>query len=564
MSDWAKAELHRHQRVLMAPSLEEQIGADHGIRLLDGMLAQMDWSKWEAAYERAHAGRPPLHPRLMAGAILYGLLKAVRSTRGLEEATAMRLDFRWLLEGRRVDHSTFAEFLNRFGSQIGELFKALNRRAAVLRKATLEEILIDGTRLRADSDRHGARTAEVLEKRLAGLEQQIGQALLELGQQGEAPIPEQAPRAELERRLALLDAQRQKISKALEVARQRDRRKRAKDGKGACAVRVPVSDPDAHLMPNKEGGYAPNYTPVAAVEPTLGLIVGAEIAEGNAEAESVAALMVQVRETAGDLPRRALFDDGFASGQNLRQLAAEGVDVYAPLGANAGANPAERPDPSVPVAPEARKDLPVRGGQLDRAAFLHDASKDIYHCPMGRSMSPVRTLKRKAPDGSIITVVEYRCNHCGGCPLAAVCLAKGAKARTLSRDQYEPLREAVRARMRTEAGSATYARRAPVAEGVFAHLKSAMGIRRFMRRGTAKVRADWFWICTAYNLKKLIRAASQKPAPGQASVLPLPCTSLLRDRWLPLLRATIRLPSIPSSLWRLLALQSPIEFAHEL
>src|SRR5512138_775230 len=117
MSDWAKAELERCQAVLMAPSLDEQIGADHGIRLLDAMLAAEDWGEWEAAYERAGAGRPPLHPRLVAGAIIYGLLKGVRSTRGLEEASVMRLDFRWLLEGRRVDHSTFAEFRNRFGGQ---------------------------------------------------------------------------------------------------------------------------------------------------------------------------------------------------------------------------------------------------------------------------------------------------------------------------------------------------------------------------------------------------------------------------------------------------------------
>lgn len=71
----------------------------------------------------------------------------------------MRLDFRWLLNGLSVDHSTFSAFRIRFREEIEDLFRQLNRHAAEMRKATLEEILIDGTRIRADSDRHGARTA---------------------------------------------------------------------------------------------------------------------------------------------------------------------------------------------------------------------------------------------------------------------------------------------------------------------------------------------------------------------------------------------------------------------
>jgi transposase len=269
---------------MLGPSLDEQVGQDCGVRRLDAMLRELDWSEWEVQYARDGAGRPPIHPRLMAGCILYGLLKGIRSTRGLEEATRLRLDFRWLLDSLPVDHTTICVFRRRFEGKVAELFKQLNRQAAALRQATLAEIMVDGTRIRADSDRHGARTGEALEKRLSALEAELGEALRNMEAEGEARADS---REQLEKRLERLEAEKQKLVRALDVARERDEAKRRKDGAGAKPVRVPVTDPDASIMPNKEGGYAPNYTPVLAVDGASGLIVAACVAEGNAEAATV-------------------------------------------------------------------------------------------------------------------------------------------------------------------------------------------------------------------------------------------------------------------------------------
>ena len=34
----------------------------------------------------------------------------------------------------------------------------------------------------------------------------------------------------------------------------------------AKGPQIPLADPDARVLPNKQGGYAPNYTPVATTE----------------------------------------------------------------------------------------------------------------------------------------------------------------------------------------------------------------------------------------------------------------------------------------------------------
>jgi transposase len=79
------------------------VAVDHNVRLLDDILDRMDWSPWEAGY-RGRLGQPPIPPRVLTGAILYGLLTRIRSSRRLEEALSVRLDFMWLVEGRTINN----------------------------------------------------------------------------------------------------------------------------------------------------------------------------------------------------------------------------------------------------------------------------------------------------------------------------------------------------------------------------------------------------------------------------------------------------------------------------
>ena len=67
--DWAKSPELRDQLVLYPTRLDEAIGPDHRVRLLDEILRRLDWCKWEAGYH-LRLGQPPIHPRILAGVIL--------------------------------------------------------------------------------------------------------------------------------------------------------------------------------------------------------------------------------------------------------------------------------------------------------------------------------------------------------------------------------------------------------------------------------------------------------------------------------------------------------------
>jgi transposase len=113
MTQWAKPPECREQQVLFPLKLDDAVPTEHLVRLFDEILGRLDWSSWEACYH-PYLGQPAIHPRVLASILLYGLLHRIRSSRLLERATQMQLDFRWLAHGHAPDHTTLSEFRRNF------------------------------------------------------------------------------------------------------------------------------------------------------------------------------------------------------------------------------------------------------------------------------------------------------------------------------------------------------------------------------------------------------------------------------------------------------------------
>lgn len=210
---WAEAPMNRQQATLFAPTLDAMIGDDDPVRLFDEVLGGIDWTEWEAEYDGSR-GQPPIHPRYVAAAILYGLCRGIRSSRKLEEACRYRIDFIWLLEGRQIDHSTFAKFRTKFAEPLKDLFKQIGRVAMMLGLIRLGEVAFDGTRVKANNSRYNTRTAKTLEEKLQALDGVFDQMLAEAekadkheptqrnleGDQTDSPTRLPGPLADLEKR----------------------------------------------------------------------------------------------------------------------------------------------------------------------------------------------------------------------------------------------------------------------------------------------------------------------------------------------------------------------------
>ncbi len=267
MDYWAKPGLDRQQAVLFYPTLDQSISNDHPVRLLDEILRALDWSAWEQEYD-GRRGQPPIPPWVMAGVILYGLMRRIRSSRQLEYACTHNIDFLWLAEGRTLDHDTICKFRSKFQEPLKGLFKDVGRLAMRMGLIRLVEVAFDGTRVKANASRLHTWTAERVEAALRELEPQIEKMLHEAEAADGADATwwgEGQPR-DLPAELADAQKREEKLRELLEQLRQSDAA-RKKDGIKSPA-QLPKADADSSVMPNKEGGYAPNYTPTAATDGT--------------------------------------------------------------------------------------------------------------------------------------------------------------------------------------------------------------------------------------------------------------------------------------------------------
>lgn len=509
MSYWAKPALDRDQLVLIETTLSDRIPEDHTVRLFLELLDTYDWGPWERTYCGC-AGQPGIHPRTVASVVLYGLTQGIRSSRKLEWATVHAVDFMWLAEGRRIDHSTFCGFRRRFGAELKDLFRHLGRLAMAMGVVRLNCVAIDGTRVAANGSRHGTRSVEGLEAALAGLDEQIERMLSEAETvdraESERLFDDESPITSVPKELASAQARQAKLKQALAGLK-------ARQSAGSTQKKISPTDPDAPILPNKTGGFAPNYTPVVATDATRRFIVAETVHADAHESDALGPLLAQTDEAYGQSPETLVADSGFCTEENLKALADHPTDAYlAPANErlegssptpSSASNVAHRPDPRVAVASSDYDALPrTRQGRLRKDAFVYDTSADCFWCPMGRSL-PFLRLDQEHVKGRVVGRRVYACRSCQGCPLRSICTDPNRNRRIRSRGSMA-LREHMAKKVHTPEGREIYRQRQSVAESPFGIIKTVMGVRQFLLRGVNAVRTEWRWITTAYDLRILV------------------------------------------------------------
>jgi transposase len=529
---WAKPRIVREQAVMFAPTLDEVVSVDHEVRLLDEVLRGLDWAEWEAHFPGGR-GQPPIHPRVLAGLWLYGMMRRIRTSRPLEYACGHNIDFIWLAEGLVPDHSTLADFFSKFHKEIKSLFKQVCRIAMTMGLIRLGEVAFDGSRVKAANSRYRTLNTLTLQERLKLVDEQIEQMLSEV-QRAEAVAAEATAGAtsrgelttKLPSELADLQARQAKLKAALEIARTLDESRRANGvDPTKNPAQVPMTDLDSRVMPNKEGGFAPNYTPTCLTDGQSGFILDAAVLnEVNEHPEALPAVD-RATQMCGEPPEKLLADGGMATGPIMAGLEERQIEGFVPVKPTEPAfdSPVLRDDLTEPVPEEQWSQLPKNPqGQLDKSNFVYVAERDEYVCPNGRVLS---YESRETRNGVVLK--RYQSASCEGCPLAAMCLSHpkntpaearsqaAGRVRSLRRDEHEEVRQRTAARMATESAKKLFDRRSAIAETPFGYLKNVLGLRQFRHLGQEKVDHEWRWSCLSLNFKKLLRALARWRALAQ-------------------------------------------------
>ena len=522
---WQDAPLPREQLALFADTLEQRIPEDHPVRILDELLSPLDWSQWEATYH-GKFGQPPIHPSVMCKVLLFAMVRRIRSSRQIEYNLKHSIDFMWLASGRTIDHSTLSEFRRKHPKQLKDFYRQMVQLAIKMGVAKLSELCIDGTRVQADASRFKTLTAKKVERLLRELDQQITAAMDELDSNDSLDelFDDGQPADQLPVELRDMKSRKDQLNAALLQLQEMDQqRKRDGINPKKNPAQLPVTDTDSRILPNKEGGYAPNYTPMAVTETENGFIVGADVVIGNVEHTVMMAMIDTIEGDFGQTPDTMMGDGAYCTGPNLAAMEQREIELLSPaVREEKQDNPALREDPTQPVATEDLDQLPIspQTKRFDKQAFVYDEETDSYYCPAGKVL-PREGTEKVQRSGMTIVQINYRCPACAGCLLAERCRKnpQAKKGRKVTRDGYEEVRRRHSERMQEEDAKERYKRRQHYGETPFAVLKAALDLRRFLLRGIEGVQQEWLWGCTAFNAKKLMGILGAMRADANATAV---------------------------------------------
>ena len=530
MAEFAEPPMSRDQLVLFPDKLDNSIGSGAPVRLLDAILDRLDWKEWESGYNLVR-GQPPIHPRVIAGVILYGLLKGIRSTRLLEEAIQYRIDFRWLVQGRSIDHTTISKFRTKHAEQIRDLYVKIAVIAQETGDLSLNTLGFDGTRIRANNRRSATRSPEALRK----AKKELGEKYDELNASISKLDEEDAKRlgesnlAEWRKELENVEQRTKRIDKVLAELDRLEKEKLKVPNK------LPTTDPHCRVMPNKEGGFAANYTPTATVDIDSGLIVHAEVITSTEEDKYLISSVNEVVESFGleKPPAQVLADGMMSTGENLAACESLRINLYSPIKLDVEDNPAIRNDLSQPVAVKDIDRLPItttnhkdgtNSKHFSKTAFVYNEEKDSYWCPAGKEL-PYKNQTSQTDGGRLRVRRRYYANpqDCAACPLRSRCIKGPAKSRTINHEQNELLRIAHAKKMSGEEAKKIYEKRRHAGERPFAMIKNHFGARQFLTRSLTKVKTEWHWLVAAFNIHRLMGLIRSKTGPphvgGRASCI---------------------------------------------
>lgn len=236
------------------------------------------------------------------------------------------------------------------------------------------------------------------------------------------------------------------------------------------------SDPDARFMKTGEGGKRLSYNAQAVVDGHQ-IIVAADVSTNADDSVSFRPMVERCRDVLGDALGTLVADGGYYSGRNIAYASERGLDAY------------------LPVARSGR----VPDAAFHRDKFVYDGVNDRYRCPAGqwlcyRSTRTRHGIRRRHYAGCAAS--------CGRCCLRSRCTT--ARYRTLEISEYYWQERQMTAKLQTPAGRAIYRRRQALVEPVFGNLKFNLGFGRFHVRTLQKVRGEFFLMCIAHNLKKLL------------------------------------------------------------
>jgi transposase len=467
----------REQTSLLPARIEDYVGPDNPVRAIESFVCALDLAKlgFRHADRGAEAmGQPPYDPADLLKLYLYGYINQVRSSRRLEREAGRNLELIWLLNNLRPGYRTIANFRK----ENWKALKAVNRGFVLLaRELGLVGgaiVAIDGSFFHGDASKASIFTRKRLAEQIARLDLEIETYGKSLEDNDAAEASDRTDGGgggdggNLGERVTALMAKRSRAQADLVQL----------DESGE--TQLSLTDPDARLLVKGGQGIA-GYNVQAVVDDKHKLIVASEVVNDSSDVHQLHAMARAAKEALDAEALQVLADEGYYSSTELKACEDAGITAYVP--------------------PFEGNGLPEKAGRFGLKKFSYDGVADVYTCPAGQSLRPMKGHWTNL-SGRVEIRYASRGATCRECQLRARCLSPKASRRTIARWEHEDVLERHRARM--QGASDLMRRRSAIVEHPFGTLKCRAGYRHFLVRGFNKVRGEWSLMALCYNFTRVL------------------------------------------------------------
>jgi transposase len=472
------------QGELFPTYLSEWIPQEHLARLVSDIVDQLDLSALTKRY--SNRGEEAYHPAMLLKLWFYGYATGVFTSRKIRTALDENIPFRWLCGGNKPDFRTISDFRKNNVEQFPGLFQQVLEIAMKLGYVSLGHVSIDGSKVKANASKHKAMSRERMKQELQRLEGAIKEALKKAGeedeQEGQAPVlfPESVNAEVRDRQVRL-----KKIKEALSEI---EARKPEAESNAPEKDQINFTDSESRIMITKTQGVIQGYNPQLAVDADHHFIVGLQMSNSTSDQQQFEGTLASVEANTGRTPEKMSADAGYFSAANIRAAEVAGVDAY------------------IAAVKEGKR---VQDS-YDKTNFRYDPGTDTYVCPAGKQLELKATQHTNDPKKE--TKWVYECRTCAGCPFQKDCARGNSGKRTITRAESDPIREAMRTKVQSDAGKAVYRKRKGIVEPAWGEIKEVQGFRQFHLRGEKKVAGEFVLLALSYNMRKLHSAQNPKRA----------------------------------------------------
>jgi transposase len=478
--------IDREQLCWRQIDIERLIGADHPARAVWEFIGRLDLSAYqeEVRAVEGKAGRPGWEPRLLISLWVYGYSKGVGSARAIEELCQWEPAYQWLTGSRVINAHTLSDFRVKHDKALQGLFVEVLGLLSADGLITLERVMQDGTKIRAKAASDSFRRQERVEKALNEAQEQLSALQAQSEEETSRRMAKARQRAARERQ--------ERLEQALKEFEQLE-----KDDKDKEHRRVSTSDPEARVMKQPGGGYAPSYNVQIDTDAKNGVVVAVGVVQAGNDFEQLEPGIDRVQHNRGETPKEVVTDGGYVSKDTIVAMKQREIEYIAPCVDEAGKG-------------QSSYDRRGVSAEYHSSQFIYDAQTNSYLCPQGKTLSYEGKEQRH-----LQLSYRYRAKRsdCQGCPMKSQC-CPGNRVVGRSVHRSEELAEVAefRDKMQSETARAIYKTRAQVAETPNLWIKEKFRLRQFSVRGLAKVGMEALWACLTYNIRVWMRLCWRKAA----------------------------------------------------